>query len=324
MERINSSLDSEKTLRGENSLTSYLIPYIDPKKNDGEEDPLFSEYTYGDKGSRGDTLKNRVKKGDYLFFHTSIRNKRYITAFYEVEEVMEIQRARTDNIIMMKYRNPHLISTETQENEVIVFGNPIKSLVLHTPLELNEELLLELSINYNPSSNQTALAALSSKFRNWFALTDIQIELILQKVNTLHNESYLKQKQLSSDEIRQLSEADIEQFLADNPEVLGADLIFVDRQHQFRDGKRLDLLMKNSVTNQVHIVEIKKEDIGPEVLKQIKGYIDRYESEENTRDIKGIIVCKGILPHFEDEILKQSKGRIQIFQYGWMFSIQLV
>jgi hypothetical protein len=80
-------------------LASYLIPYIDPKKNDGEEDPLFSEYTYGDKGSRGDTLKNKVAKGDYLFFHTSVRNKLCITAFYQVEEVMDIVSTRMDNII---------------------------------------------------------------------------------------------------------------------------------------------------------------------------------------------------------------------------------
>lgn len=304
-------------------MTSYLIPYLDPKKNDGEEDPLFSEYTYGDKGKRGEILKNKVVKGDYLFFHTSIRNKRYITAFYEVEEVREIQNARADKIIMMKYRNPHLISTKTEENEVIVFGNPIKSVVLHTPLELNRELLGELSIPYTPSPKQTELAALSSKFRNWSALTCAQINLLLKKMNTVYNQSYLRRKQLSSDEIKQLSETDIEQFLADNPSVLGNNLIFLSRQHQFKDGKRLDLLVKDGKNQQIYIVEIKKNEIGTEVFKQIKGYINRYETEENIQDVKGIIVCKGILPHFEDEVMKQLlKERIQIYQYGWMFSIQ--
>ncbi|WP_019415910.1 endonuclease NucS domain-containing protein [Paenisporosarcina sp. TG20] len=304
-------------------MTSYLIPYLDPKRNDGEEDPLFSEYTYGDKGGRGYTLKNKVFKGDYLFFHTSIKNKRFITAFYEVEEVMDIQKARADKIIMMKYRNPHLISTKIQDNEVIVFGNPIKSVVLHTPLEINRAVLGELSILFTPSPNQTELGALSSKFRNWSALTDVQIKLLLQKVNDLHNQSYLRQKQLSSDEIRQLSEADIEQFLANNPSVLDKDLIFLGRQHQLIDGKRLDLLVKNVKTQQIYIVEIKKNEIGPEVLKQIKGYIKRYEDEENIKDVKGIIVCKGILPHFEAEVVKQlTKEKIQIYQYGWMFSIQ--
>ncbi|MFE0620056.1 endonuclease NucS domain-containing protein [Priestia aryabhattai] len=305
-------------------MTSYLIPYIDPKKNDGEEDPLLIEYTYGDKGRRGKKLRNEVSKGDYLFFHTSIRNKRYITAFYEVEEVMDIQKARADTTIMMKYRNPHLTSNETHANEVIVFGNPIKSVVLHTPLEFNGELLKELSIPYHPSSSQTELAALSSKFRNWFPLSTTQIQLLIKKVNALHNESFLKQKQLSSDEIRQLSETHIEQFLVECPSALGPELIFLKRQHQFKDGKRLDLLVKNSRTQQIYIVEIKNNEIGVEVLKQIKGYIKRYEHEENLKNVKGIIVCKGILPHFEEEILNQSKEKIKIYQYGWMFSIQAV
>ncbi|WHY79029.1 endonuclease NucS [Neobacillus sp. WH10] len=306
-------------------MTSYLIPYLDPKKNNGEEDPLFSEYTYGDKGNRGYILKNKVRKGDFLFFHTSIRNKRFITAFYEVEEVIDIQKARTDTTIKMKYRNPHLLSTNNNANEVIVFGNPVKSVVFYTPLEINKELLLELSIPFSPSPNQTELAALSSKFRNWFKLTDAQIKLLQQKVFTLQNQSYLKKKQLSSDEIRQLSEADIEQFLVDNPSVLGSDLIYLDRQYQFKDGKRLDLLLKNRRTNQLFIVEIKKGDIGPEVLKQIKGYLKRYEDEKKIKHVKGIIVCKGILSHFEDEVMKQlAKEKVQLFQYGWMFSIQKV
>lgn len=52
---------------GEHALASYLIQYIDPKDNEGEEDPLFSEYTYGDKENRGNTLKTQVLKGDFLF-----------------------------------------------------------------------------------------------------------------------------------------------------------------------------------------------------------------------------------------------------------------
>ncbi|MGG3624544.1 endonuclease NucS domain-containing protein [Bacillus gobiensis] len=303
-------------------MSCYLIPYVDPKKNGGEEDPLFSEFTYGDKGTRGETLKNKVSKGDYLFFHTSIRNKRYITAFYEVEEVIDIQKARADNTIMMKYRNPHLISTKTQENEVIVFGNPIKSVVLHTPLELNSTLLLELSIPYTPSPNQTELGALTSKFRTWFSLAYEQVDVLLKKINVLNKQSFLKHKQLSSDEIRQLSEADIEQFIVEKPNVLGPDFTLLSRQHVFEDGKRLDLLVKNNKSQEIFIVEIKRNEIGPEVIKQIKGYIKRYETETNIKNVKGIIVCKGILPHFEDEILGQLKEKIQLYQYGWMFSIQ--
>ncbi|MGF9964530.1 HNH endonuclease [Bacillus rhizoplanae] len=180
-------------------MNSYLIPYLDPKKNGGEEDPLFSEYTYGDKGNRGEILKTMVSRGDFLFFHRSIGKKLYITAFYEVEKVMEIQKAKIDNTIMMRYRNHHLFSNKVQENEVIVFGNPDKSVILDTPLEVNRELLIELSIPYNPSPNQTELGALSSKFRHWFLLTESQVRLILQKANPLYNESFLElEKELNS------------------------------------------------------------------------------------------------------------------------------
>lgn len=35
------------------NLANYLIPYVDSKRNDGEEDLMFREFTYGDKGTRG-------------------------------------------------------------------------------------------------------------------------------------------------------------------------------------------------------------------------------------------------------------------------------
>ncbi|KIQ82961.1 restriction endonuclease-like protein [Bacillus sp. L_1B0_8] len=177
-------------------MNSYLIPYLDPKKNGGEEDPLFSEYTYGDKGNRGEILKTKISEGDFLFFYKSIENNPCITAFYEVEKVLDIHKAKMDNTVMMKYRNPHLFRNEIQENEVIVFGNPEKSMILDTPLVVNETLLEELSIDYNPSPNHTELQALTLKLR-WKRLNNSQVKLLLKKVNLLHNESFLTlQKEL--------------------------------------------------------------------------------------------------------------------------------
>ncbi|TKH33770.1 HNH endonuclease [Bacillus cereus] len=179
-------------------MTSYIIPYLDPKKNDGEEDPLFSEYTYGDKGNRGEILKTKVSKGDFLFFYKSIENNPCITAFYEVEKVLDIHKAKLDNTIMMKYKNPHLFRNKVQENEVVVFGNPEKSMILDTPLVVNRALLEELSIDYNPSPNLTELQALTLKLR-WKRLNNSQVKLLLNKVNPLHNESFLLlQKELES------------------------------------------------------------------------------------------------------------------------------
>jgi len=304
-------------------MASYLIPYLDPKKNDGEEDPLFSEYTYGDKKQRGKTLRDNVRKGDYLFFHTSSQNKRFITAFYEVEELMDIKQAKADIIIKMKYRNPHLLSIESEENEVIVFGNPVRSLVLNPPLEIDKNLLKELSISFNPSKNQTNLQAISSKLRSWLKLESKQIEQLLKIIYEIQTKDFLTKQQLSIEEIRQISESDIEQFIFDNPSELKNGLICLNRQYQFKDGKRLDLLLEDHNTNKIFIVEIKKGYIGAEVIKQIKGYISNYEKEKNIIGVKGIIVCQGILPHFENYVMDQLlKEKIEIYQYGWMFSMK--
>ncbi|WP_228123009.1 HNH endonuclease [Priestia megaterium] len=194
-------------------MTSYLIQYIDPKDNEGEEDPLFSEYTYGDKENRGNTLKTEVLKGDFLFFNRSIEDKVCITAFYEVVEVLEIQKAKMDNLIMRNYRNPHLLRSNIQENEVIVFGHPDKSMILDTPLEVNMALLEELSIKLEPSPNQTEKAAISSRLKNYgrfIPLDDSQVNILLGKVNPLHTTSFLKlQKDLEISIVLDKTEKDL-------------------------------------------------------------------------------------------------------------------
>ncbi|MDN4493591.1 HNH endonuclease [Ureibacillus aquaedulcis] len=172
-------------------MASYIIPYLDPKKNNMEEDPLFSEYTYGDNGERGLTLKTKVSKGDILFFSKTIDTNPCITAFYEVEKILDIKNAKMDNKIMMKYHNPHLYRDKIQENEVIVFGNPEKSMILDPPLLVNKALLDELSIEYNDSPNHSELQTLTLKLR-WKRLSNSQVKLLLSKVNPLYNESFLK------------------------------------------------------------------------------------------------------------------------------------
>ncbi|MFU8691626.1 HNH endonuclease [Rossellomorea sp. FS2] len=172
-------------------MNSYIIPYLDPNKHIREEDPLFSEYTYGDDGDKGIILKTKVSKGDFLFFYKSIENNPYITAYYEVERVLDVQKAKMDNTIMMNYQNPHLFRNKVQENEVIVFGNPEKSMILEHPLVVNRALLEELSIHYNPSQNHTELQALTLKLR-WKRLNNSQVILLLEKMNPLNNKCFLE------------------------------------------------------------------------------------------------------------------------------------
>lgn len=45
-----------------------LIPYIQTS----EKGPDFDEFTYGDVHARGKKLLTKVKKGDYIFLHSSL------------------------------------------------------------------------------------------------------------------------------------------------------------------------------------------------------------------------------------------------------------
>ncbi|WP_226639868.1 HNH endonuclease [Priestia flexa] len=99
---------------------------------------------------------------------------------------------------MMNYQNPHLFKNNVKENEVIVFGNPEKSMILEHPLIIKRTLLEELSINYSPSPNLTELQNLTLKLR-WKRLDNVQINLLIEKMKPLYNESFLElQKELQS------------------------------------------------------------------------------------------------------------------------------
>lgn len=72
-----------------------------------EKDPLFSECAYRGDGDRGIILKIKVSKGD-IYFYRAIKNYPCIIAFYEVDKVLDIPKAKMDNTIMMNYQNPYL------------------------------------------------------------------------------------------------------------------------------------------------------------------------------------------------------------------------
>jgi hypothetical protein len=71
-----------------------------------EVDPLFQEFTYGDVRSRAHQIKNELLRGDYVFFHTSQRGKKYITAYYVFDRWIDTAAACTDPVIWGKYHNP--------------------------------------------------------------------------------------------------------------------------------------------------------------------------------------------------------------------------
>ena len=301
---------------------NYLVGYKDADKNYGHEDPMIKEYTYGESGANTEKLL-KVKKGDYLFFHKTIYDKRYITSYYVIEEVLLVKNAKQNSLITNKYDNPHLKKElkQLKLNECIAFGNPILSKSLQVPLEISSDLLSKLSKPANLNPNQTLLAAISSSLRTWKELNQTDVDYLLNLINKNENKGRLSNKKLTSDEVFQVLERDIEKFIASNPTILDPHFKLEKSQLIFSDESRLDLLLKDTLKNEYIVVEIKKGLIDRNALNQIKHYIKLCREELNLNPVKGILIGSDISTAFEEEINKAKKDGITVRKYGWSFTI---
>ncbi|AAS39364.1 MULTISPECIES: endonuclease NucS domain-containing protein [Bacillus] len=301
---------------------NYLIGYKDAERNFGHEDPMLTEYTYGESGANTDKLQ-KVQKGDFLFFHKTIHNKRYITAYYLVEEVVIVKDIKQNRLIMNKYDNPHLKKEIHQltPSECIAFGNPIQSKVLQVPLEITPELLSKLSRPANLNPNQSLLSAISSALRTWKELNPSDINLLLDLIEQNESKGRLTNRVLTAEEVFQILERDIEKFIISNPSILDVNYKIEKSQHIFSDESRLDLLLRDTTNNEFIVLEIKKGPIDRNALNQIKHYIKLCKKELKLNTVKGILVGSGIAPSFEDDINKAKRDGITVRNYGWGFTI---
>ena len=302
-------------------MSNYLITYIEPRELGRHEDLRLDEFTYGDKNQNGRTLKNKVQHGDFLFFHTTRRNKRVITSYFVVESIISVEEAKKQKLIVNKYKNPHLLQDKLEADEVIVFGNPITSCTLKRPVPLTVDILNKLDRKPNLNANQKESAAITSALRQWKELTKEDVGLLLDYIIEYQQESYLKDTYLSNDEIEQIEEIDVENFIAANPKLLGVEFELFKRQHVLSDGNRLDLLLRNSDGGLI-VVEIKKGMMGKEVYQQVRGYIKKIKEDFGTEDVKGMIVGSGVMPAYEEfyENVTAEK-ELQVRLYGWKFSL---
>ncbi len=298
----------EVEARDEN-LSSYLIPYVDPRKIEGHIDPVLEEFTYGDGKTRGEILRKKVNKGDFLFFHTNRKGNHVITAYYFVERAVPTEDAKKDKLILLKYKNPHLFH-EVLANDTIVFGNPIYSKILRHPLIVNEAIQKKLS--RKPKKID----------RPWIRLEKEDVKFLLNEIDNYEKKSFLKDTFLSSDEVEQLLEGDIERFIESNPKMLDKNLSGYKRQYVLKSGDRLDLLFRDK--EGLVVVEIKKGAIGREALKQIKRYLKEVKSEFKCK-VSGVIICSDILPAFEEFFIKEAeKENIAIYLYSWKFNLRTI
>jgi hypothetical protein len=290
-----------------------LIPYVHlPHHND----PILEEFTYGDHGARGKKLRD-LEKGDYVFFHTTIGGKKCITAYYVVDRYWDTAEAAKNPSVIAKYKNPHVLrflAGERYEDDVMIFGDPILSRVLSRPLLFDSSLAKKLSLNIKFPDGKTEAQVIGSAARAWRRLTDRDVEILLEATRS-SEEEFPAEAILSTDEVTEVIEKDIENFIQKNPNLLGRSLKLAERQLD-TDVGRIDLLFEDGTSYLV--VEIKLHRIGRDAVNQLRRYKDGVK-KETRRKVSGAIVCEGVMPAFQEEFKKLKN--IKIFCYGWQLKV---
>ena len=293
-----------------------LIPYVQSE----HPDPNFNEFTYGDVNVRAKKLK-QLKRGDYIFFHTTINRNKYFTAFFVVYEVMETRQAYKNKLISLNYENVHIKNMfegeEKYNDDVLVFGDHIRSKVLKKPLLFNSNLAITLFPNMKFHESKSDSQNIGSSTRAWREIDDIKRELLIELI--LKNENSIQEfKLLSSEEVSNILEKDIEDFVAFSPENIGGGLKLWKRQYPLGD-KRADLILIDKEKQSLTIVEIKQGYIGRDAISQIQGYEKRLKGVFPNKNIECVLICAGVMPAFAEDLSKLTDIRILI--YGWNINL---
>lgn len=263
-----------------------------------------------------------MDRSDYVFFHTSYAGKKYITAFYVVDRVLDTAVACQDAAIRSKYKNPHIEELLRRERplhgrcDAIVFGDPITSRVLERPLLFDRRLARRLSLRIPFHANKTETQCIGSATRSWRQLTDHDVQVLLRAINA---EQQRPRPMLlrTTEEVSETLETDIEDYLARHPSLLGKGQRLTGRQVPLGEG-RIDLLFEDHLGNTV-VVEVKLGHIGREALRQVHGYVHELKRQARGK-VSGVIVCAGVMPAYEADLRKQKD--VRILRYGWSLDIQ--
>jgi hypothetical protein len=297
-----------------------LIPYVYLYNH---PDPLFKEFTYGEGGTRSRKLKKDLKNGDYVFFHTSIGGKKYITAYYVVDRVLDTAEVVKNKNIVAKYRNPHILEFLSRERtdedgNVVLFGDPITSRIFDRPLLFNKNLAEKLSLNikFPQADGRTETQVIGSATRAFRELKDRDVDVILNAIKSSEEEGLGTETILLSEEVTEIIEKDIEKFIEKNPTLIGTYLKLKGRQIDTPVG-RIDLLFEDKKGIPI-VVELKLNKIGRDAINQLRRYMD-WVKKETKKEVKGAIVCNGVMPAFVDDFNKLKN--IKIFCYGWQLKV---
>jgi len=219
-----------------------------------------------------------------------------------------------------KYKNPHikeyLNGERRNQEDAIVFGDPILSRKLPRPLLFNRSLAEKLSLKIPFRKDFTENRCISSATRQWRRLTEEDVETLLWGIRRFEEEGISSDVVLSTDEVLEIREVDLESFIVSHTPLLGSNLTLKGRQIDTKVG-RLDLLFEDADGSLV-VVELKLNEIGRSAINQLRRYIHQVRADTKKK-VRGIIVCKDILPTFVSEFRKLNN--IEIFHYGWKLSV---
>jgi len=288
-----------------------LIAYV---RIIGHDDPNFTEFTYGDCNARGEQLKRDLEPGDYVFFHTTVCANQVITAYYVVERAMDIREATRDKRITARYKA--LPTTD----DVVLFGDRITSRVLEKPLPFDRALLRKLSLQIPFRHGRTQAQNIASATRAWRILTPADVNVLMREIQSCERRPSgvtSADKMLSTEEVSNTIEKDVESLIAERPHLLGRGLRLRYRQYDTEVG-RIDLVLEDGKHNLV-IVELKLDRVGRTCISQLRRYMSWAKKGSRGKNVRGIVVCSGVLPQFQDDFTR-LKG-IQIFMYGWKLQV---
>ncbi len=298
-------------------MTSFLYPY---RYLPDHLDPLFDEFTYGDAKARGKRLKEKLNRGDYIFFWTNIAGMQYITAYYVVDKVLEVDEAKKDHKIMEKYRNPHLKRSfyegedVSYENDVVVFGDVKKSRKLGIPLSFNRTLAERFVFNppktIDFQNNRTDAENIGSACRQPRELTKEDVKFLVTEIENLNTEGKFPL------DISDWREKEIESVLAKNPDLIDPDFKLVSRQLH----GHIDLVFEDSNGNLI-VVEV-KEGLAPEgTLTQILDYRRVIKEKYDDKKVDAIIVCAGVSSRLKRAA---EENKVKIHVYGGKFYTEML
>lgn len=237
-----------------------------------------------------------------------------------MDRVLDTSEAVKNINIISKYQNQHLKDylqgKRRAKDDIIVFGDPILSRKLKRPLLFDKNLVRKLSLSIPFKGGFTDAQCIAFSTRQWRELSENDVKILLEEIRLNESRCISPNNIFSTDEVTEIIEKDIENLLEADPKILGESLKLIKRQYATPVGC-IDMMFEDGA-GKVIVVELKLGKIGRDAVNQLRRYMNYIEKETRKR-VNGILVCKGFMPAFEDELKNLKK--IKIFRYGWKLEI---